>query len=104
MMNYEQLQRLVDKSQLKEGMVISEVADGNAYKYTILHIEWLNAIDSAIIMAHQEGRCGKVNLDIRELTRRIFFIGYNRVFLLDRQIEQLHAKIATLREERMRAL
>lgn len=104
MANYEQLQRLVDKGQLQKGMVISEVADGNAYKYTIRNVIWLNNINSAVVRAQRDDRAYEEQFRLMDLLQRTFFVGYNHAFLLDRQIEQLQSKIDALLEEKFKAL
>lgn len=103
-MKYEILPRLVDESQLQEGMTLTEIVDGNAHKYTVTHIEWLNSIGKAVVMAWMTGTTNKTNFSLEELFTRTFFVGFNEPFILDMRIEQLHAKIAQLREERFKMI
>lgn len=103
-MEYEILPRLVDASQLKEGITLTEIANGDTDRYTITHVEWLKSINKAVVMARLTGTTKKETFSLEELFSRTFFVGYNEPFLLDRQIEQLHAKITELREERWKLL
>lgn len=103
-MKYEVLTRLLDGSQLREGLTITEISDGNAYKYTVTHIEWLNSIGKAVVMARMAGATNNTNFPLEELFTRKFFVGFNEPFILDMRIEQLREKIAQLREERFRMI
>lgn len=103
-MKYNVLTRLLDISQLREGMTITEITDGNAHKYTVTHIEWLNSIGKAVVIARMTGATNNTNFSLEELFTRTFFVGFNEPFILDMRIEQLHAKIAQLREERFKMI
>ncbi|MGM9747657.1 MAG: hypothetical protein ACI3ZN_02550 [Candidatus Cryptobacteroides sp.] len=103
-MKYQVLPRLVDEIQLEDGMTLTEITDGNAYMYTVTHIERLKSIGEAVVFTRMTGSTNNTHFSLEELFARTFFVGFNEPFILDMRIEQLHAKITRLREERFKMI